>query len=82
MAFKTLKKIKSESFPESSPVVPHLMDKRLVMRNVSRGIVSNAELKAALQSLPDDAGNAVEVSYSQVVGEDHASGKLSGPTTH
>jgi hypothetical protein len=44
--------------PEDSPVRPNPFDTRVRMRSLSRALITAAELKKHLQSLPDDTASA------------------------
>ncbi len=54
--------------PPGSPVVPASYDTRIRLKSQMRGVLTQADLKKYLESLPDDAANAVVLNYSDVVG--------------
>lgn len=45
------------------------LDVRLVERNISRGVVSQADVDQAVKALPDDAANASYVSIDSIMAE-------------
>ena len=48
-------------------------DSRLVERSVSRGQLSQADLDKHVKSLPDEASNAIQVSWGELEAQDHRS---------
>jgi hypothetical protein len=43
------------------------MDTRMVERNVNRGVISQADVDAAVKALPDDAENATWVAIDSLI---------------
>ena len=66
--------------PEGSPVGPSKFDKRVILRNRSRGSVTTAELKQHLVSLPDEAEHGITMEFDVIVGDEKE--VVPGGTTH
>ncbi len=57
------------------------LDVRLVERNISRGVLSAAELTAALAALPDDEENAEWINVDSLITETNPS-EMNGKGSH
>lgn len=51
---------------------PLLVDKRLVERNIHKGLISRKDFEKHLKDLPDSADNAEEVEFEPPTGGDDA----------
>ncbi len=58
------------------------LDVRLVERNISRGVLSAAELQSAVEELPDDAENAEWVSLDSLTDSASAGDVSHGKASH
>jgi hypothetical protein len=59
--------------PKGSPVYPNPFDTRIRLRSLTRGLLSEDEVKNYLDSLPDDSANAEFVDLNAILeGEDSA----------
>jgi hypothetical protein len=56
--------------PAGSPVAPDPFDVRIRLRSLSKGGMQNESLKKYLDSLPDDASNAVVVKFGDLVNDE------------
>jgi hypothetical protein len=70
--------------PKDSPVVPSPFDKRVRLRNLTRGVVSKTEVDAHLKTLPDETSHADFRDYEKLVKSEDDSSRSngSGTTTH
>lgn len=74
--------------PEGSPVAPFKFDVRVQLRNRSKGLISDADLKKYLASLPDEKNSGVFVDYDAVINDEKEAGAAApstgggGSTTH
>ena len=67
--------------PEGSPVVPFKFDVRVQLRNRSRGVISQDDMKKYAASLPDDAAHGVLIEFDAVISDEKDPG-TPGVTTH
>jgi hypothetical protein len=56
--------------PENSPVVPDRFDVRIRLRSLTRGLISQEDVKKYRENLPDDALNADFRPFTEVIGHD------------
>jgi|GEM_PF-1495762 len=84
MAEKETKDNPKESvyfIPAGSPVAPDPFDVRIRLRSLSKGGMQNEALKKYLDSLPDEANNAVVVKFGDLV-NDESSESASDDSLH
>jgi hypothetical protein len=60
--------------PDSSPVLPDAFDCRIRLRSLTRGEITQADLKKYHDALPDDAANADFRDYDQLMSQEGADG--------
>ena len=68
--------------PEGSPVAPGLYDVRVQLRNRSRGVITNEDMKQHCLSLPDETENAEILSFDSVIGDERDAGASGGSSPH
>jgi len=56
------------------------LDVRMVERNVSRGVISQADVDQAVKALPDDSDNAIYISVESLAND--TTGEGAGATHH
>lgn len=56
--------------PAGSPVAPDPFDVRIRLRSLSKGGMQDVVLKKYLDSLPDDANNAVVTKFGDLVNDE------------
>ena len=66
--------------PEGSPVAPDLYDWRVRLRFKSKGVITAQGLKGYIDSLPDEASNAVVLNFNDIVSDEEAASSERGVT--
>ncbi len=56
--------------PPNSPVVPDQFDVRIRLRSLTRGLISQEDVKKYRENLPDDAANADFRPFAEITGHD------------